>query len=36
MLAFTAHKWFCGPVGVGVLYFKPKSFDYLNPTFIGW
>lgn len=34
--AFTGHKWFCGPVGVGGLYIRPESFDYLNPTFIGW
>ncbi|YAI81715.1 MAG: aminotransferase class V-fold PLP-dependent enzyme [cyanobacterium endosymbiont of Rhopalodia sterrenbergii] len=34
--AFTGHKWFCGPVGVGGLYIRPESFDYLHPTFIGW
>ncbi len=34
--AFTGHKWFCGPVGVGGLYIRPESFDSLNPTFIGW
>lgn len=33
--ALTVHKWFCGRVGVGGLYIKPKSFDYLNTTFIG-
>ena len=34
--AFTGHKWFCGPVGVGGLYIRPESLDSLNPTFIGW
>ncbi|HAC62572.1 MAG TPA: cysteine lyase [Cyanothece sp. UBA12306] len=34
--AFTGHKWFCGPVGVGGLYIRPESFSSLHPTFIGW
>lgn len=34
--AFTGHKWFCGPAGVGGVYIRPESFHLLNPTFIGW
>ncbi|MGB5596073.1 MAG: aminotransferase class V-fold PLP-dependent enzyme [Crocosphaera sp.] len=34
--AFTGHKWFCGPAGVGGLYVRPESFNLLHPTFIGW
>lgn len=32
--AFTGHKWWCGPAGVGGLYVRPEA--QLNPTFIGW
>jgi L-cysteine/cystine lyase len=34
--AFTGHKWFCGPAGVGGLYIHPNSATPLHPTFIGW
>lgn len=34
--AFTGHKWFCGPAGVGGLYTHPDRFQNLLPTFIGW
>ena len=34
--AFTGHKWFCGPAGVGGLYIHPEAFDSLHPSFIGW
>ncbi len=34
--AFTGHKWFCGPAGVGALYIRPEIFEFINPTFIGW
>jgi L-cysteine/cystine lyase len=34
--AFTGHKWWCGPAGVGGLYTRPEAFDKLHPTFIGW
>jgi L-cysteine/cystine lyase len=34
--AFTGHKWWCGPEGVGGLYVRPEALDSLNPTFIGW
>ncbi|MDX2230012.1 MAG: aminotransferase class V-fold PLP-dependent enzyme [Leptolyngbyaceae cyanobacterium bins.349] len=34
--AFTGHKWWCGPEGVGGLYVRPEALDTLHPTFIGW
>ncbi|WP_346289594.1 aminotransferase class V-fold PLP-dependent enzyme [Sphaerothrix gracilis] len=34
--AFTGHKWWCGPAGVGGLYVRPELLDFLHPTFIGW
>jgi L-cysteine/cystine lyase len=34
--AFTGHKWWCGPQGVGGLYVRPEVQDQLHPTFIGW
>ncbi|PSP15794.1 MAG: cysteine lyase [Cyanobacteria bacterium QS_8_64_29] len=34
--AFTGHKWFCGPAGVGGLYVRPEAFEALQPTFVGW
>jgi len=34
--AFTGHKWWCGPEGVGGLYIHPDAFASLDPTFIGW
>lgn len=34
--AFTGHKWWCGPAGVGGLYVRPDVLESLNPTFIGW
>ena len=34
--AFTGHKWFCGPEGLGGLYVSPRVREYLHPTFIGW
>ena len=34
--AFTGHKWFCGPDGVGGLYVRPALHKRLQPTFIGW
>lgn len=34
--AFTGHKWWCGPAGVGGLYVRPEARESLNPTFIGW
>ena len=34
--AFTGHKWFCGPAGVGGLYIRTEIFDSIKPAFIGW
>jgi L-cysteine/cystine lyase len=34
--AFTGHKWWCGPEGVGGLYIHPNAIASLDPTFIGW
>ncbi|MGL5032743.1 MAG: aminotransferase class V-fold PLP-dependent enzyme [Microcystaceae cyanobacterium] len=34
--AFTGHKWFCGPSGVGGLYIKPECFENLLLTYVGW
>jgi L-cysteine/cystine lyase len=33
--AFTGHKWWCGPFGVGGLYVRPEARESLKPTFIG-
>ncbi len=34
--AFTGHKWWCGPEGVGGLYIHADAMTNLAPTFIGW
>jgi L-cysteine/cystine lyase len=34
--AFTGHKWWCGPEGLGGLYIHPEAFEQLQPCFIGW
>lgn len=34
--AFTGHKWWCGPEGLGGFYVRPASLDQLKPTFIGF
>lgn len=34
--AFTGHKWWCGPEGLGGLYIRPEARERLRPTFIGW
>lgn len=34
--AFTGHKWWCGPEGLGGLYIRPEARERLHPTFIGW
>jgi L-cysteine/cystine lyase len=34
--AFTGHKWWCGPAGVGGLYVSPDALQSISPTFIGW
>lgn len=34
--AFTGHKWWCGPEGIGGLYVRSDALESLHPTFIGW
>ena len=34
--AFTAHKWWCAPLGLGGLYIRPEIFDRIEPVFAGW
>jgi L-cysteine/cystine lyase len=34
--AFTGHKWWCGPAGLGGLYTRPEAMTQIAPTFIGW
>ncbi|MDJ1181772.1 aminotransferase class V-fold PLP-dependent enzyme [Roseofilum casamattae] len=34
--AFTGHKWWCGPEGLGALYIRPEAMETLHPTYIGW
>ncbi len=34
--AFTGHKWWCGPAGLGGLYVSPAALEVIHPTFIGW
>ena len=34
--AFTGHKWWCGPAGLGGLYVSPEAQDSIRPTFLGW
>ncbi|WP_299487697.1 aminotransferase class V-fold PLP-dependent enzyme [Acaryochloris sp. IP29b_bin.137] len=34
--AFTGHKWWCGPDGLGGLYVRSTSLESLEPTFMGW
>ncbi|MFZ9739735.1 MAG: aminotransferase class V-fold PLP-dependent enzyme [Prochlorotrichaceae cyanobacterium] len=34
--AFTGHKWWCGPEGVGGLYVSPETIASLTPAAQGW
>ncbi len=34
--AFTGHKWYCGPDGLGGLYIHPAALASLEPSFVGW
>lgn len=34
--AFTGHKWWCGPEGLGGLYVSDQALADLHPVFIGW
>lgn len=34
-MAFPTFKWICGPLGLGVLYFRKKAAEELKPQSIG-
>ena len=34
--AFTTHKWWCAPLGLGALYIRPEIFEQIEPVFVGW
>jgi L-cysteine/cystine lyase len=34
--AFTGHKWFCGPAGVGALYLSESAQAQIRTTYTGW
>lgn len=34
--AFPAHKWLCGPEGLGALWVAPGALERLGPTFAGY
>ncbi len=34
--SFPAHKWLCGPEGIGALYIQKDRIGYLNLTNAGW
>jgi L-cysteine/cystine lyase len=34
--AFTTHKWWSAPLGLGALYIRPEIFDQIEPVFVGW
>lgn len=34
--AFTGHKWWCGPEGLGGFYISPEALTALSPTYMGW
>lgn len=34
--AFTGHKWWCGPAGLGGLYIRPEILEHVQPVFVGW
>jgi L-cysteine/cystine lyase len=34
--AFTGHKWWCGPEGLGGLYVSAEALADLHPVFVGW
>lgn len=35
-LSADAHKWLCGPEGIGIFYVRKELQGYLRPTTIGW
>ncbi|HBP52921.1 MAG TPA: cysteine lyase, partial [Synechococcus sp. UBA8638] len=36
LYAFTGHKWFCGPEGLGAVVVSRRLLDVGAPTLIGW
>jgi L-cysteine/cystine lyase len=34
--AFTAHKWWCAPLGVGGLYVNPQIWERVHAPYVGW
>ena len=34
--AFTTHKWWCAPLGLGALYIRAEIFEQIEPVFVGW
>lgn len=36
LYAFTGHKWFCGPEGLGAMALSRRLLDVGTPTMIGW
>ena len=34
--AFTCHKWWCAPLGLGGLYIRPEIFEAIEPVFVCW
>lgn len=34
--AFTGHKWWGGPAGLGALYVRSEVFEEIVPTYVGW
>ena len=34
--AFTGHKWWCGPDGLGGLYIPEAYLEKFEPTYLGW
>ncbi|HRX83732.1 MAG TPA: aminotransferase class V-fold PLP-dependent enzyme [Phycisphaerae bacterium] len=35
-LAADAHKWMCGPEGLGIFYVRKEMQGYLKPSCVGW
>ena len=35
-LAADAHKWLCGPEGIGIFYVSKEIQGYLRPSCVGW
>jgi len=36
LYAFTGHKWFCGPEGLGAMVLSQRLLEVGTPTMIGW